>query len=268
MYLEVANKKVFCTTGGREFNPTLPTVIFVHGSGLSHVTWVLQTRFFAYNGYSVLALDLPGHGKSDGPALTSIADMAEWLSGFIDTAGLKEASLVGHSQGCLITMECAARYPNKVKSLGLVGGAAQIPMNKTLLEAAEKNDPLAFELMMSWAHGPSGHFGGHPVPGLSHIGVGRMLLKTGPEGTLAVDFNACDQYKTGLKTASMIKCPTINILGTLDKMTPVSEGKKLADAISLSELVTIPNCGHMVLLESAGETLFALKTFIRKYHKA
>ena len=85
---------------------------------------------------------------------------------------------------------------------------------------------------------------------------------------MGVDFRACDNYKNGFESAKKVKCPTINILGTLDKMTPVSEGKKLADAIALSELVTIPNCGHMVLLESAGETLFALKTFIRKYHKA
>ena len=266
MKFKVNDKEVFASTGGQPFDKNKPLIIFVHGSGLSHVTWVLQTRFFAYNGYSVLALDLPGHGKSDGPALTSIADMAEWLSGFIDTAGLKEATLVGHSQGCLITMECAARYPNKVKSLGLVGGAAQIPMNKTLLEAAEKNDPLAFELMMSWAHGPSGHFGGHPVPGLSHIGVGRMLLKTGPEGTLAVDFRACDNYKNGFEAAKKIKCPTINILGDKDRMCPVKEGKKLADSIKSSEIAIIENCGHMILLEEADKALAILKKFIRNHH--
>ena len=268
MKIKVNDKEVFASTGGQPFDPKKPVIIFVHGSGLSHITWVLQTRYFAFHGYSVLAVDLPGHGDSEGPALKSIEDMGEWISDLIDAVGIKHASLVGHSQGCLVTMECAARYPDKIKSLSLMGGAAAIPMNPDLLDLAEKGDPKAVDLMMDWAHGPSGHFGGHAVPGLHHINIGGTIVKNGSVKVLGVDFRACDNYKEGLNTAKKIKCPVINILGEYDKMTPIKQGKKLADAISNSEVVIIQNCGHMILLEEADQALAALKTFIKSNHKA
>ena len=149
MKFKVNNKEVFASTGGRPFDKEKPLIIFVHGSGLSHITWVLQTRYFAFHGYSVLAIDLPGHGYSEGPAITTIEEQGKWISDVIDSVGKKEASLVGHSQGCLITMECAAQFPNKVKSLSLMGGAGAIPMNPELLGLAEKGDPKAVDLMMA-----------------------------------------------------------------------------------------------------------------------
>ena len=142
-------------------------------------------------------------------------------------------------------------------------------MNPELLSLAENNDPKAVDLMMDWAHGPAGHFGGHPVPGLYHINTGGMLAKSRTiKDTLGVDFRACDNYKNGFEAAKKIKCPTINILGSRDRMCPVSEGKKLAEAISNSEIEIIDNCGHMILLEEADKSLSILKKFIRKNHPA
>ncbi len=204
MKFKVNNEEVFASTGGRPFDKNKPLIIFVHGSGLTHMTWVLQTRYFAFHGYSVLALDLPGHGLSGGKSLKSIEEMADWVSSVIDAVGYKEASLVGHSQGCLVTIECTSRYPNKIKTLSLMGGAGAIPMNPELLSLAENNDPKAVDLMMDWAHGPAGHFGGHPVPGLYHINTGGMLAKSRTiKDTLGVDFRACDNYKNGLETAPL-----------------------------------------------------------------
>ena len=126
MKFKVNNKEVFASTGGRPFDKKKPLIIFIHGSGLSHITWVLQTRYFAFHGYSILAIDLPGHGYSEGPALESIEEQGKWISDVIDSVEMKEASLVGHSQGCLIVLECASQFPEKVKSIGLMGGAGAI----------------------------------------------------------------------------------------------------------------------------------------------
>tara|TARA_Y100000590_G_scaffold365117_1_gene423848 strand:+ start:345 stop:1169 length:825 start_codon:yes stop_codon:yes gene_type:complete len=263
MKFKVDNNEVFASTGGRPFDKNKPLIIFVHGSGLTHMTWVLQTRYFAFHGYSVLALDLPGHGLSSGESLKSIEEMSDWLSKVIDAVGYKEASLVGHSQGCLVTIECASKYSNKIKTLSLIGGAGAIPMNPELLSLAENNDPKAVDLMMDWAHGPAGHFGGHPVPGLYHINTGTMLAKTRTiKNTLGVDFRACDNYKNGFEAAKKIKIPTLSILATDDKMCPVKEGKKLADLIEGSQVDIIDNCGHMMLLEEADRVLAVLKKFI------
>ena len=178
MKFKVNNEEVFASTGGRPFDKNKPLIIFIHGSGLTHMCWVLQTRYFAFHGYSVLALDLPGHGLSTGNSLTSVEDMADWISDVIDAVGFKEASLVGHSQGCLVAVECTSRYPEKVKTLTLMGDAGAIPMNPELLSLAENSDPKAVDLMMDFAHGPSGHFGGHPVPGLYHLNTGSQLVQS------------------------------------------------------------------------------------------
>ena len=144
-----------------------------------------------------------------------------------------------------------------------MGGAGAIPMNPELLSLAENDDPKAVELMMDWAHGPAGHFGGHPVPGLYHINTGSMLAKTRTiKNTLGVDFRACDNYKNGFEAAKKIKIPTLSILATDDKMCPVKEGKKLADLIEGSQVDIINNCGHMMLLEEADRVLKVLKKFI------
>ena len=269
MKFKVNNKEVFASTGGQPFDKNKPLIVFVHGSGLSHVTWVLQTRYFAFHGYSVLAIDLPGHGYSEGPALKSMEEMGDWIANVIDSSGINQVSLVGHSQGCLVTIETASRYPNKVKSLSLMGGGGAIPMNPELLSLAENGDPKAVDLMMDWAHGPAGHFGGHAVPGLHHINIGGAIILNGSvKDTLGVDFRACDNYKTGFDAAAKIKCPTINILGEYDKMIPIKEGKKLASSIPNSEVVIIPKCGHMILLEEADQALAILKKFITKHHPA
>ncbi len=263
MKFKVNGVEVFASTGGRPFDKNKPLIIFVHGSGLTHMTWVLQTRYFAFHGYSVLAIDMPGHGLSSGESLKSIEEMADWIKDVIIAVGYNEASLVGHSQGCLVTMECASRYPNKIKTLSLMGGAGAIPMNPELLSLAENNNPKAVDLMMDWAHGPAGHFGGHPVPGLYHINTGGMLAKSRTiKNTLGVDFRACDNYKNGFEAAKKIKIPTLSILATGDKMCPVKEGKKLANLIDGSKVEIIDNCGHMMLLEEADRVLKVLKNFI------
>ena len=226
MKFQVNNNEVYASTGGRPFDKNKPLIIFVHGSGLTHMTWVLQTRYFAFHGYSVLALDMPGHGLSGGESLKSIEDMADWVSDVIDAVGYKEASLVGHSQGCLVTVECTARNPDKIKTLSLMGGAGAIPMNPELLSLAENNDPKAVELMMDWAHGPAGHFGGHPVPGLYHINTGSMLAKTRTiKNTLGVDFRAAIITKMVLKPLNKLKyLPSLYLLLTI-RCVQLKKGK-------------------------------------------
>lgn len=269
MIFKVNNEEVFASTGGKPFDKNKPLMIFIHGSGLTHMCWVLQTRSFAFHGYSVLALDLPGHGLSRGKSLQSIEAMADWISEVMDAVDVKESSLVAHSQGCLVAIECAARYPNKIKTLSLMGGAGAIPMNPELLSLAEKSDPKAVDLMMDFAHGPSGHFGGHPVPGLYHLNTGSKLVQSKEiKDTLGVDFRACDNYTNGFEAAKKLNLPTLSILADQDRMCRLKDGKKLADNITNSEIFIINNCGHMMLLEEADQTLAILKKFIKSNYPA
>ena len=105
MELTVNGKRVHAATGGRDFDPALPAVVFVHGAGMDHTVWALQARYFAHHGRAVLAVDLPGHGGSEGPSLDSIAAMGDWLAAVIEAAGSEQAALVGHSMGSLAALD-------------------------------------------------------------------------------------------------------------------------------------------------------------------
>ncbi len=256
----VDGKAVFTATGGRPFDAALPAVIFIHGAGMDHTIWALQTRYFAHRGRSVLALDLPGHGRSEGPALASIGEMAAWLGRFIEAAGVGEVSLVGHSMGALTALECAASLGNRLRALALLGVAPSLPVHPDLIAAAADDDPLAFELITSWGHGSTGHRGGNRAPGLWLLGGGERLLQRSKPGVLHHDLTACNDYEAarGLDVAARIACPSLVLLGTQDRMAPPKGGRELAAAIPGAALAVISESGHMMMLEKPDETLDAL----------
>ncbi len=262
MELEVDGQTVFAATGGRSFDPSLPAIIFVHGAGLDHTVWALQTRYFAHHGRSVMAVDLPGHGRSKGAPLDSILALADWMARLIESAGLSQAALVGHSMGALVALDCAARHGNSVRAIALLGAAPAMPVHPDLLAAAEANNHLAFDLVTSWGHGPTGHLGGNLAPGLWLMGGGERLLETTKPGVLFTDLRACAEYRAVLETAAAVGCPVLLVIGDKDRMTPAKAGRKLAEAISGARVEVIPGCGHMMMAEKPDETLDALKTLL------
>ncbi len=251
---------MFAATGGRPFNVEQPAALFLHGAGMDHTVWSLQSRYFAYHERSVLSVDFPGHGRSAGPALEEIGMMADWVDALLESCGLETAVLVGHSMGVLVALECAVRYPQRVRSLSLLGAAGKMPVHPDLLESARLDDPLAFDLVCAWGHGPRGHLGGSPVPGMSLIGGGRSLLASAPKGVLWNDLRACDEYREGLDSAAKVECPALCVIGSEDRMTPPAKGRELAEAIPGCRVVQVHGAGHMMMIEDSRATLEALKS--------
>ncbi|MEO3428849.1 alpha/beta hydrolase [Pelagibius sp. CAU 1746] len=262
MDLTVAGQHVHAGTGGRAFDPDLPLIVFLHGAGLDHTVWALPARYFAHRDRSVLAVDLPGHGKSQGAPLTSIAALADWVVKLLDEVGAGRAALAGHSQGALIALETTARHGSRVRALALLGAAPKMPVHPDLLASAEANDHKAFDLMTSWGFGPAGHLGGARVPGSWLMGGGERLLERVRPGVLHADLTACNAYQEGMEAAAKVACPAVVIMGAEDKMTPARAGAKLAGAIPKAQQVLIPGCGHMMLAEKPDETLDALRTIL------
>lgn len=259
MKLSVAGQEAFIATGGREFDTALPAVVLLHGAGFDHSTWALHSRWFAHHGFSVLAPDLPGHGRSAGPALRSIAEMADWTAALLESVQAAKARLIGHSMGSLIALETAARHPAKVSALGLIGTAATMSVGPDLLKAAEANDEAAIDMVSIWGLGYSAELGGSLAPGLwMHAGA-QSILKHCLPGVLFSDLSACNSYQDALSAAAGITVPTTLILGERDMMTPVKAGKALAAAIPHARTVILPGAGHMMMAERPDELLAALR---------
>src|SRR5580700_8926565 len=260
MQLPVDGADTFVATGGRPFEPSLPAVVLLHGAGFDHSTWALHSRWFAHHGYSVLAPDLPGHGRSAGKPLPTIADMADWTAALLDAAGTRQARLIGHSMGSLIALETAARHPDRVSGLSLIGTAATMTVGPDLLKAAEANDPSAIDMVSIWGLGFQAELGGSLAPGLwMHSGAQRTLEQCRP-GVLFNDLSACNAYQNALAAAAKITVPTTFILGERDMMTPVRAGKALAAALPNSRTVVLRGAGHMMMAERPDELLAALQS--------
>ena len=235
-----------------------PTILFLHGGGLDHSVWALQTRYFAYHGRNVLAVDLPGHGLTAGPPLGTIPAMADWVMALLDALDIRDAALAGHSMGSLVAFDAAARYPSRVTALALLGTSVPMPVADVLLDAAENNDPQAFQMVTLWGHSRDGQTGSNRAPGLWMTGGAVSLLERSDPGVLHASLKAANDYRGGLDLAANITCPALLVLGERDAMTPAKAAKPLADAIPSARVTTLPGCGHMMMAERPDEVLDAL----------
>ncbi len=257
MIFEVEKKKVFASDVGGSFDKKKKTLILLHGSGQSHIVWSLTAQYLSDQGYNIFAFDLPGHGNSEGNCLVTIEEMAEWLDKVIVQIGIENLYIMGHSQGCLIALEYANKFPKKIKKLIFVAGSYEIPVNKSLINLALSGDMESLNLMMKWGYGYSKQFiGGNPL---------QKILNSPREvrEVLAVDLIACNNYKNGVNAIKKINCSTFFIFGELDKMIRLDKGKEFSGLITGSKTHIIKDCGHMIILENAFEMREKVAEFLK-----
>jgi pimeloyl-ACP methyl ester carboxylesterase len=262
MELNIQGEKNYTYTGGKNFDPKLPTVVFIHGGEQDHSAWGLQSRYLAHHGYGVLAVDLPGHGRSAGVALARIEDMADWIVALLDAAGVRSAALIGHSMGSLAALDCAARYPNRVNRLVLLGTAFPMRVSAELLDATKKNEPAAHNMINIWSHAAYAHYPSSPGPGFWVPGANLRVMQRQKRGVLHTDFAACNDYRTGLERAAQVRCPTLLLLAQRDSMTPARAAQDIAKTIPGAKVVTIRGSGHNLMAEKPDEVLDTLIAFL------
>ena len=258
MIFQLENKNIHASDSGQGIDINKDTIVFLHGSGLSHIVWSLAEQFFSSKNYNVLSIDLPGHGNSDGPCLDSIEKIADWMEKVFDKLKLKNLILVGHSQGCLEILEYSSRYKERLKKLVFVGGSNKMPVHPDLIELAQSGHSDAVKLMMKWGYEGSKKFiGGNPVEKI--IQSPRDISEI-----LAVDLNACNNYSNGSEAAKVIDLPSMLIFGELDKMVKLEAGKKFSNLIKNSTTHVIKGCGHMIMIEKAFEMREKILEFLNK----
>lgn len=258
MELAVNGKKVFAYTAAHAIDPRKPTLVFVHGAGLDHSWFGLQSRYFAYHGRNVLAVDLPGHGRSEGPPIPTVGGMAAWIFQVIKELGIEKAAIIGHSLGSLIALECANRQPARVERIALIGTAYPMKVSEAFLEAARRNEHTAFDMETIWGHAPSVPLGGNPNPGMWMYGDTLARLRRLAPGVLYSDLKACNDYVSDFAS---VKCPVLLILGKRDLMTPPRTTKGLQDKLLQCKTVLIDFSGHSLMAEAPDATLDALICF-------
>ena len=262
MNLQVDDRQIFAYTAAHELDAAKPTVVFVHGAGLDHSWWGLQSRYFGYHGCNVLALDLPGHGRSEGPALATIELMAGWVEKVLDENKIRTATLVGHSMGALVALEFAARHPERAERVALIGVTFPMKVGDAFLDAARRNDQSAYDMETIWGHAAQVPLSRNPNPGMWMYGDTLARLARLAPGVLYSDLAACNSYQAGLESAAKLTCPVLFVLGGRDAMTPPRSAEALMNGIKNNNRVRIAYSGHSLMAEAPDETLDALIEFI------
>ena len=262
MYINANKKNIFAYTGARDHQSEQESVVFVHGTGMDHTVWVLPARFFARHEYNVLATDLPGHGRSEGPPPDTIEHMSDEIVAAMDGANIEKAALVGHSMGSLVTLALAARYPERARSLALIGTAVPMAVHKSLLSSAAQNDHAAIDMLTYWGYSKAAQLGGNENPGMWMVGGTLRLLENSDNDVIHAGLAACNCYDTGVVHAEAVQCPTLFILGTRDIMTPARAGKELAKVITGARIELLEGTGHSLMMERPNDVLDALITIV------
>ena len=263
---------MYAYTGGRAFDAKLPTLVFIHGAQHDHSVWILQSRWFAHRGYSVLALDLPGHMRSAGPPLATVEAMADAIAAAIAASGAQRTLLVGQSMGSLIALEVARRRAASTVGVALIGTASPMKVSDALLAATRDDPAAAMEMINVWSHGPQlaafDRKPSNPGPGFSIYWQNQRLMERiearNGKNVLAIDFAACNAYAAGVDAARALACPALVIQGESDSMTPLRAAQSLIDAFSDVKVVRLPRTGHAAMAENPEGVRRALAAFAQR----
>ena len=264
MQLDVGPDSAYAYTGGKRWDSLLPVVVFIHGAQHDHSVWALQSRYLAHHGYTVIAVDLPGHGRSGGAPLRSIEAMSQWVIMLLDAAGVDRATLIGHSGGSLVALETAAAHPRRVNALVLVGTAFPMRVADALLEATRGDEPAAIDMINIWSHSGYAQKPSSPGPGFWVVGQNKRLMERMKPGVLNADFAACNAYGNGALAAGAVRCPTLLILGRRDAMTPVRAAASLRAAMPTAEVIEVPGAGHALMAEAPDDVLDSMRGFLAR----
>lgn len=262
--IEIDGNTAFLAQSGPAPAPGRTALVLLHGAGGDHTAWFQIARAIAADGIPVLAPDLPGNGRSGGTMPASIPALAQWLWRLLTAAGAERVVLAGHSLGSLLALEAAGQAPDRVAGLALLATALPLAVSDDLLAMAERDPPAAGSMMTKWAHGSGIRTGGSAVPGLWSTVLDFSVIAATRGGALHAALKACADYPEadGLAAAARVTAPALLLLGAEDRMTPPRAARRLAAAIAGVELRTIPDCGHMMMVEQPAMVRAALRQLL------
>jgi pimeloyl-ACP methyl ester carboxylesterase len=262
MKLQVHRREAYAYTGGKPFDPSLPTLVLVHGAVNDHSVWTLLARWFAHHGWGVLTVDLPGHMRSAGPALARVENMADWLLALLDAAGVERAALAGHSLGSLVALEAAARAPERATRLAMLATCVPMPVPQALLDLGRSDVMAAIDRVVMFSFSTLAAKPSYPGPGVWLRGGARQLMRqvmaAGNDPLLFhTDFAACNAYRNGLEAAARVRCPAHLVLAEHDQMTAPRGARDVADALRAT-VHRLPG-GHFLMQEQPDAVLAAMR---------
>lgn len=262
MKLAIGNEQVYLYTNNKEIDSGKPSVMFIHGAGFDHSVWTLFARHFSRHNWNVLAVDLPGHGRSSGNTLTSIEAMSDWIIEVLDHFSLEDLALVGHSMGSLITLETASRIKKRASKIVLIGSIAPMPVSEPILDATANKPNTAHAMLTSFGFSTQNLMGGNPNPGMWMVSDSMRRYEDEIDTALDLDMRACNAYRNGLEAAGKVTASSLMIHGDADRLTPLRATEALASKLRDARVSVVPGGGHSLMVEDPNHILDQLKAHL------
>lgn len=247
-------REVGLITGRAPFNPALPSLLLVHGSGASAENFLPQLSGLG-GAVNVAAIDLPGHRATPGPSCQTVEDYTAWLADFL-AAGPLRPVVLGHSLGGAICQMLALTRPELARGLILACTGSRLKVLPAILEGLAADFMGTVKLVVQYAYGPS------PDPRTLELGV-QAMAACPPEVVLG-DFTACDHFDVSERLGEII-LPTLCLVGEYDKLTPLKYAQRLAGGIGGAELVVVPGAGHTAHIEQPAAFNQAVLDFMARF---
>jgi pimeloyl-ACP methyl ester carboxylesterase len=262
----VQQQPAFVYTGGQDFQPEAPNVIFVHGAANDHSVWrdvVRQLRNNTANdGLNLLAVDLPGHGQTFAEAKSSVEAYAEWLVNFLDNGAIQAATLVGHSMGSLIALDVARRYPERVARLGLIGTALPMPVSDAVVQMVQTNQAAASDQLTRWNFYLRKNADGSFPPPTPTMQTYRNLLAAARPGVMGNDLAACAHYHLDDAAVAAINTPVAILASEHDKMVSAAAAATLCEHLPNAKLTVLSGVGHAMMQQASIDVADWINTII------
>ncbi len=263
MQIQVLGATCSVATAGPVADARAPALLLVHGAANDRDAWRDILPLLA-GGIRVFAPDLPGHGLSGGRPIDSIDALADWIIALIGALELDACTLGGHSMGSLAALAAAAKHPEYITRLALLGSAVPMPVSPALLDAARDTPDAACRMIAEWSHTSDFVIGRNENGGHGVWGPGKTLaIMRRNASTLATDLVNCNDYSNGLDDAARVNCPTLLLLGRRDRMTPLRNAAPLQEVLGRqASRVELAGCGHAMMVEQPAQVAAALRAFV------
>jgi len=250
---QIDGRRIACWVNHGGFLPGRKSLVFIHGSGGDHTNWLRQYTALK-DTFNIAALDLPGHGRSEGPGEREVAAYVEWMKKILDGLGIFKPVLIGHSLGAAIGLGFAIRYGEAAAAVVPVGGGLQMPVNPMILEGLARDPAAVIGMIATFSIAKQNR------EQLSRL-IAESLSRVDP-GLLHGDLSACNGMDITDAVAT-VRIPVLAICGTQDKMTPPSLSQSICARIPGARLVLIEDAGHFVMMENPEAFNAALVDFVR-----
>lgn len=238
--------------GNWPLDPDKSTLLFIHGSGGSHKLWKHQVE--ALDGpVNTVAVDLPGHGASDGSGSNRVGDYADAVLDFIDAVDMPGPIPCGLSLGGAIVQQLLIDHPKRFRAGILVGTGARLKVLPSIFEAIEKDFNSFLDFLDKYAFSEN-----------TAIAVKKQILKDTARCDQFVtygDYVACNGFDE-MERINQIQAKVLVVTAEHDQMTPPKYGDFLETGISKTYRAHIMKAGHHMPAEQPADFNQAVLDFL------